>query len=255
MKELELLKERVQQASRLLPWWANLILAEVSFVTLYLLESGLLWMVLVSSFFVAASIVANFETERREHKIRRREAEEERMPVTKIIVKDLMKEKYRESFIKAQKEPEQLYSENYSKTMIIGVIAATMIISTAIMIKIGGKLLGEKEKLAISPVPKSEPERHIPIQSRPMIAAKQKTQAAFKVSPKGEKILSYRVSMQDGRDLDCKDVDRTAEEMFLFKCENLSGAVHISRIKDMEMRTEIPNGSRVTVIQPQKFPF
>lgn len=248
MKELELLKERVQQASRLLPWWANLILAEVSFVTLYLLKSDLLWMVLVSSFFVAASIVASFETERREHEIRRQEAEEERMPVTKIIVKDLMKEKYRESFIKAQKEPEQLYSENYSKTMIISVIAATMIISTAIMIKIGGKLFGEKEKLAISPV--------LPVPHRPIITAKPKPQqAAFKTSPTGEKILSYRVSMQDGRDLDCKDVARTADEMFLFKCEKLSGAVHISRIKDMEMRTAIPNGSRVTVIQPQKFPF
>lgn len=247
MKELELLKERVQQASRLLPWWANLILAEVSFVTLYLLKSGPLWMVLVSSFFVAASIVASFEAERREQEIRRRKAQEERMPVTKIIVKDLLKEKYRESFIKVLEKPEHLYSENYSKTVIISVIATTMIISTAIMIKIGDKLFGKNEKLAISPV--------LPVPPRPMIAARPKTQAAFKVSPKGEKILSYRVSMQDGRDLDCKDVARTADEMFLFKCEKLSGAVHISNIKDMEMRTAIPNGSRVTVIQPEKFPF
>jgi hypothetical protein len=115
MKELELLKERMTQAGSLLPWWANLILAEVSFVTLYVLESGLLWMVLISGFFVAASIFSSLEADRQMQKRVRMEAEEERMLVTRVVVKDLMKGKYQESFIKARKQQEQKYSENFSR--------------------------------------------------------------------------------------------------------------------------------------------
>lgn len=256
MKELELLKERVQQASRLLPWWANLILAEVSFVTLYLLESGLLWTVLVSSFFIAASIVASFEAERQQQEIRRREAGEERMPVTRVVVKDLMKEKYRESFIKAGEKPEQDCPEKFSKTTLVSVAAVIMILSTAIMMRISGKLFEKNERLETSPVPQPAPERYIPVPPQPMLTAKpEPKQARFKTGPNGERILKYRVSMKDGRDLDCKNVDRTSREMFLFQCENLSGAVHIARINDIEIRTLIPNGTRATVIKPEAFPF
>jgi hypothetical protein len=256
MKELELLKERVQQAGRLIPWWANLILAEVSFVTLYLLESGLLWTVLISSFFIAACIVASFEAERREQAVRQQEAGEERMPVTKLIVKDLMKEKYRESFIKVLENPKQDCPERFSKTIFVSVAAVSMILSTAIIMRISGNLFEKNERLASSPVPQTALERYIPVPPQPMLAAKpEPQQAQFKTGPNGERILKYRVSMKDGRDLDCKNVDRTSREMFLFQCEHLSGAVHIARINDIEIRTLIPNGTRNTVVQPEDFSF
>ncbi|MGX9727825.1 MAG: hypothetical protein ACTFAK_11050 [Candidatus Electronema sp. VV] len=168
MKELDLLKERITQLSSLLPWWVNLILAEVSFVVLYLLKSGMILLLAVPSLFLAASIIATLERDRKmreQNQLRRRQINEQ-SAVTKIIVKDLMKDKYRESFLQARKQQE-VDTEKSSNLIILGLIVVTLIGSTVVMIKVAGKGFSGKAELASNPAPKPEPPRAAVVQPRP----------------------------------------------------------------------------------------
>lgn len=169
MKELDLLKERITQLSSLLPWWVNLILAEVSFVVLYFLKSGMILLLAVPSLFLAASIIATLERDRQmreQNQLRRRQVREQ-SEVTKIIVKDLMKDKYRESFLQARKQQEVDDTEEYSNMFIVGLIVVTLIGSTVVMIKVAGKGFSEAVELAKGPVPQPEPPRAAVVQPRP----------------------------------------------------------------------------------------
>ncbi len=171
MKELDLLKERITQLSSLLPWWVNLILAEVSFVVLYFLKSGMILLLAVPSLFLAASIIATLERDRQmreQNQLRRRQVSEQ-SAVTKIIVKDLMKDKYRESFLQARKQQEvEVDTEEYSNLFIVGLIVVTLIGSTVVMIKVAGKGFSEAAvEVAKVPAPQPEPAQVAAVQPRP----------------------------------------------------------------------------------------
>lgn len=133
------LKERIVWAAMLLPWWVNLIIAELSFVILYLISSGQVVQIIIPGLFAGASMISTLEADRKKRefqRLRRKQANDNNMQVTKIIVKDLMKGRYKETLIPTETKKNDAY-EKYSDELIAGIIVVTVLISTVVVMKVG----------------------------------------------------------------------------------------------------------------------
>lgn len=106
-------------AAQILPWWVNLILAEVTFVILFVLNStrsGPLTyygQFIIPAILLAASMIATAEADRKKQEIRRRQRKrllenEVETPVTKFIVKDLLRGGYHEGWAKVKKKSRKI---------------------------------------------------------------------------------------------------------------------------------------------------
>ena len=200
-KEKGAVMERIVWAAQLLPWWANLILAEVSFVALYLLKSGPALLLAVPGLFLAASVIATIKRDRQineQNQQRRRQISEEGKAVTKFIVKDLMQEKYRESFLEARKEQEG-NSEKYSSMIILGLIVITLMGSTTVMLKMMGSLAPKPETPRVAAVqPRTAPQQ--PVVRQPVPERRSWSQYGYSSSPPSKPAYHEPERPQSGRE-------------------------------------------------------
>lgn len=140
-------------AAQILPWWVNLILAEVTFVILFVLNStssGHLTyygQFIIPAILLAASMIATAEADRKKQEIRRRQRKrllenEAETPVTKFIVKDLLRGGYHEGWANVKRKesensPVEEEPDTAKTVLIIGSVALSTIFSTIIVAKIG----------------------------------------------------------------------------------------------------------------------
>ncbi len=283
-------------AAQILPWWVNLILAEVTFVILFVLNStssGPLTyygQFIIPAILLAASMIATAEADRKKQEIRRRQRKrllenEVETPVTKFIVKDLLRGGYHEGWAKVKRKesensPVEEEPDTAKTVLIIGSVALSTIFSTIIVAKIGFQSPEKIVPIAATKPPYQppapQPQRNFsvpevkqaPVQpqiQRPAPVQKWIEQPTAKIyqSEKSsqeksaeEQLLNYKVFMKEGWILTCNDVKRISYGIFKLTCENMNAEVHISKIKDMERRTAmVPNGIRVVVIKPEEFSF
>ncbi len=268
------MNEHLVRAATLLPWWINLILAEISFVALHLMGCFYAQFI-VPALFIGASMLATAENEkRRQEEMRQARAKQadDNMLVTKVILKDLMKGGYREIEQKTGMRREEPERPDLSKYMIIELIAVTSIGSSMIMIDEIGKESKKGNKQADPPAQKTVeyiPPRPViqpkpaPVVQKPQIQKKiEKDYSQYeyqidltrKSLEKNEKITNYKVFFKNGNSTNCKHILHLYQN-FICLDENKRKKEEFPEyyVNDMDRESTIPGGHKVTVLRPEDF--
>lgn len=261
------MKEHLVKAATLLPWWVNLILAEVSFVALYLLDC-FYGQFIVPALFIGASMIATAENERQRQEERRKVLEkqdDENMLVTKVILKDLMKGRYREIHQRTGIRREEQERPDFSKYMIIGLIGVTGIISTVIMIEVIGKGFKEGVEIANPPakntaeyIPKKKPApvRHVQQKknySRKQIFPVKMDFCRKKPLKPGEKLIGYTIIFNDNDEISCENLLRMRQGALTLLGKKLNVEFSDRVIREIKRESELDGWHNVNFFKPEDF--